>query len=148
LKRTVAAALEKVDAPRHPSTADLTVNDPTVHRCQNYAWRWGYAGYTVVNIFALRATDKKQLARADDPVGPENDERIKQALIDTCAAGGIVVCGWGASAPKRGRVVRTMIAELRCPVHALDWSQSGAPKHPLYLRRDLRPQPWEPLGLA
>jgi hypothetical protein len=54
----------------NPSTADARVDDPTVRRCVGYALAWGFAELECVNIFALRSTDPRALARADDPVGP------------------------------------------------------------------------------
>src|SRR3954469_17706712 len=60
----------------NPSTADETVNDPTVARCARRARSWGYGGLVVTNLFAFRATDPSGLRAAPDPVGPEDDAAI------------------------------------------------------------------------
>lgn len=57
----------------NPSTADATQDDPTIRRCMGFARRWGYGGITVVNLYAYRATNPRDLLTAADPVGPEND---------------------------------------------------------------------------
>ena len=58
----------------NPSTADEQHEDPTVRRCLDFARRNGFAALTVVNLFALRATDPGELACHPDPVGPLNDQ--------------------------------------------------------------------------
>ena len=57
----------------NPSTADETLNDPTVRRCINYAKSWGYGGIYMANMFAFRATDPKEMKQAKDPIGYRND---------------------------------------------------------------------------
>jgi hypothetical protein len=60
----------------NPSVADVHADGPTVMRCQTFARRWGCGSLYVVNTFAYRATDQRQLLVAADPVGPENDKHI------------------------------------------------------------------------
>lgn len=43
----------------NPSTADETIDDPTIRRCRNFAIREGCGGLVVVNLFAYRATDPR-----------------------------------------------------------------------------------------
>ncbi len=40
----------------NPSTADETIDDPTLRRCMNYAKDWGYGGLIMVNLFAYMST--------------------------------------------------------------------------------------------
>jgi len=49
----------------NPSTADADVLDPTVRRCVGFALAWGFGSLEVVNLFAFRATDPRDLVRAD-----------------------------------------------------------------------------------
>lgn len=135
----------------NPSTADAFTNDATIRRCVRYAhsWKWrpnhpskdwaGYGGLEVVNLFAYRATDPLQMMKADDPVGPDNDRHI----IETCKHAGMVVCAWGVHGVWRNRDddVLQLLLGLDITPHYLQRTGNGSPRHPLYLRADLRPQP-------
>lgn len=120
----------------NPSTATADVLDPTVRRCLGFTARWGFQTMRVVNCFALRSTDPKQLRKVIDPVGPENDAAIRAACQDAA----LVVLAWGAHAALHGRdrAVATLIRETIgfANVGALRWSKRGAPGHPLYLPND------------
>ena len=41
----------------NPSTADAEREDATTRRLRGFCRAWGYGGYLLVNLFALRATD-------------------------------------------------------------------------------------------
>ena len=58
----------------NPSTADETLDDPTIRRCIDFAKRWGYGGLVMANLFAYRATNPSEMKAATDPVGVANDE--------------------------------------------------------------------------
>ncbi|HEY5894703.1 MAG TPA: DUF1643 domain-containing protein [Chthoniobacterales bacterium] len=120
----------------NPSTADETHDDPTVRRCINYATRWGFGALCMTNIFAYRATDPMDMKAVTDPVGPDNDATLKRVADDA----GIVVSAWGIHGIHMGRerAVKAMLPALHC----LQMTKSGAPGHPLYLRADLTPIPW------
>lgn len=75
-----------------PSTADALEDDPTIRRCVAFTKAWGLDGLVVVNLFALRATDPRALARHRDPVGPANDQFIREALHPWS----VPVAAWGA----------------------------------------------------
>jgi hypothetical protein len=45
----------------NPSTADADVDDNTISKCIGFAKRWGHGGITVVNLYAWRATNPKEL---------------------------------------------------------------------------------------
>ena len=83
----------------NPSTADETVNDPTVTRCMGYARRWGYSGMIMLNLFAYRATDPQEMKRQADPVGPANDFHL---LLNCCRVQRVVCC-WGNHGQYMGR---------------------------------------------
>lgn len=63
----------------NPSTADASKDDPTITRCIGFALREAYGGIRVLNLFALRATDPGELAKAADPIGPDNDVHLRGA---------------------------------------------------------------------
>lgn len=134
----------------NPSTADARQDDPTIGRCQSFARGWGYGRLEVVNLFAFRATNPVELMVARKPItgvqrdviGPDNDQHIHRAVGDA----DLVVCAWGnmntSWKQARAREVRAMV---KVP-HALAFTQSGDPRHPLYVRKYTQPAPWEPIG--
>jgi hypothetical protein len=113
----------------NPSTADAGTDDPTIRRCVNFSHGWGHGGIVVVNLYALRATDPRELLKVADPVGPEND----QAIEDACA-GNFTVVAWGAKA-KRDRVkrVKGLLFDTALDVGCLGLTKEGHPRHPLYV---------------
>ena len=121
----------------NPSTADAERDDPTIRRCGGFARAWGFAAMTVVNLFALRATDPARLRRARDPIGCDNDRHIAAAA----AAGDALVLAWGAHGGLGGRdrAVLALVADRR--PECLGVTRAGQPRHPLYLPRATRPRP-------
>ena len=122
----------------NPSTADETVNDPTVERCQRYAQSWGYGGLHVCNLFAWRTTDPAVMMAADEPVGPEND----LSILEIASPAGIVVCGWGnhGSHLNRSQEVLNLLRINGIVPYALALTIQKEPGHPLYLKKSLKPK--------
>ncbi len=60
----------------NPSTADESIDDPTIKGCIQFAKNWGYDGFYVTNLFAFRATDPKVLKKAPKPIGEDNDRYL------------------------------------------------------------------------
>lgn len=125
----------------NPSTADAEQDDPTIIRCMNFARSWGLGGIVVVNLYGLRATNPKELWRADDPIGPDNDRHLyvytKSHIFER-----IIVAAWGANAkPDRVRQVMSMPQMQRA--QCLGVTKHGAPRHPLYVRGDTTPHSFE-----
>lgn len=127
----------------NPSTADAERDDATIRKCMSYARRWGYFRIIVVNLFAFRATDPKDLRAAmtlgEDVVGPLNDTVIRGVV----AGAEWVICAWGAApwATDRAEAVADLIFNRKphVAIHALAYAKNGAPVHPLYQRLDLLP---------
>lgn len=121
----------------NPSTADELVNDPTVERCERRARMLGYGGLVVVNLFAFRATDPNELYDAEDPVGPDNDAFIKDAI----KLSSLFVCGWGNHGTLTGRnlEVLNLLKSLGIEPHALKINMDGSPAHPLYIAYKAQP---------
>lgn len=125
----------------NPSIADALHDDPTIRRCLHYARDWGCGALTVVNLYAWRATDPAELWTADDPVGPENDAHLVAAATIAGDTAGPLVGAWGANA-KADRIAKVLALPGMDRLTALGVTKSGQPRHPLYLKADLTPQPW------
>lgn len=126
----------------NPSTADASLDDPTIRRCIGFARGWSYGGLVVTNLFALRATDPKALYAHRCPEGPDNDA----TLAEVAGRSGLIVCAWGAHGPRvvfgHVRGVLDLLRESGKPLHCLGTTKAGQPLHPLYLRADLKPVPF------
>lgn len=120
----------------NPSTADATVDDPTIRRCIAFAKSWGCGSLVVVNLFAYRTPKPALLRVAVDPVGPENDQNIRE-VVEQAA---MVVAAWGNDGIYRDRD-REVLALLKAPL-CLGITNRKAPRHPLYLRGDTRLVPF------
>ncbi|WP_372422799.1 DUF1643 domain-containing protein [Salinarimonas chemoclinalis] len=119
----------------NPSTADAERDDPTIRRVRALARGFGYGRVVVANLYALRATDPRALATHPDPVGPENAAHL------AALAGEIrdVVCAWGNPAdPEHARAALALLAGAGARLWHLGLTRSGAPRHPLYVPRDVR----------
>jgi hypothetical protein len=122
----------------NPSVADSSMDDPTVARCQQFARNWGSGRLFVTNTFAYRATDPKQLLKAKDPIGPENDKHILAAARRSRT----IVIAYGrphSSLRQRTLDVCAMLRRHGHQLYALQLNKDGTPHHPLYLRIDVKP---------
>jgi hypothetical protein len=118
----------------NPSTADEVADDPTIRRCIGFAKSWDYGGLVMLNAYAFRATDPKEMKRALEPIGPENDAKLAH-YTRQCDA---VIAAWGThcSVSRAVRVCEVIGRRIDC----LGKTKDGAPKHPLYLAANTRPQ--------
>lgn len=120
----------------NPSTADALSDDATVRRCRAFSLSWGCSEMEVVNLFAYRSTDPKRLFRVDDPVGPDNDQHIREAVERH--RGERIVAAWGSRGVFQGRgdsVLDILYRKVgRHGVHAFGMTiKTNQPRHPLYL---------------
>ena len=121
----------------NPSTADAELDDPTIRRCIGFAKAWGYNRLVMVNLFAYRATEPADMKRAFAPEGLFN----LTIVHEQSACADLTVAAWGTHGSFQGNNERY----LRClnNPHHLGLSKHGHPKHPLYLKGDVKPQPME-----
>lgn len=135
----------------NPSTADASVDDPTIRRCIGFARRDGFDGIVVQNVYGLRTPDPKALyAFAHDPVGPETDAYLSMTLTERVRRGLPVVAAWGAGpGGSRQHQLRfiSRVRSVRRLVPGVDWrclglTRAGAPRHPLYVKADQPLIPW------
>lgn len=129
----------------NPSTATAKVNDPTIRRCIAFSMRWGYGGIVVRNLFALRATDPRELRHHPDPDGPDNHLHLLSAVHDA-----FTVCAWGShqlAIEPGARLVNKLLA-VGVDVRCLGTTKDGHPRHPLYVRGDAVPVAFGPVPRA
>ncbi|MBS0988958.1 DUF1643 domain-containing protein [Acetobacter okinawensis] len=118
----------------NPSTADASMDDPTIRRCIGFAERLNASGIVVVNLCAFRAALPSDMFAARDPVGPENHT----AVLEAVDAANKVIAAWGNDG---GRIIRSnpaaeMIAgAVKNSGKAFslgELTKQGHPWHPLY----------------
>lgn len=121
----------------NPATGDTERRPrPTLGRCIARSRDLGAAGVLVVNLFAFRQTDPRTLRSADDPVGPANDEILRE-FTRKCAR---TIVAWGSHGALRGRS-REVGSLLTAPL-CLGTTKHGEPRHPLYVPADAALVPW------
>lgn len=122
----------------NPSTANATEDDPTIRKCVGFSKRWGYGRMVVVNLFAVRSTDPKAVARMSmaDAEGPMNGYWI----IEAAKEGREVICAWGCAQhlPRIAERIGNVVALIRkhapdTPLTCLGRRQDQHPRHPLML---------------
>ena len=134
----------------NPSTADALSDDPTIRRVVSFSKREGAHAALVLNVWALRATDPKDLHARREAFELENLEYIER-LVE----GQKVVVAWGSSVaigPGLSQVKQTLQHKAGS-VWCLGYTKgqrcgSGArvcrqPRHPLYLRADTPLEPFD-----
>lgn len=129
----------------NPSTADAETDDATIRKLKGFGARNGWGRIIVGNLFAYRATDVRELARACNPEGrPTNDLH----LLRMCREAGRVIVAWGpvAKQPKHYRNrFRQVVDLIDKPLFSIgEPAKCGHPKHPLMLPYDSPILPWRP----
>lgn len=125
----------------NPSIADEHQNDPTVERCQRRAISGGFGALEVTNIFALVSTDPAGLYSCPDPIGPENN----QAILDAVKNAGKVIVAWGTHGQflERAKEVVDLLRNAGVTPYCLGQNADKSPKHPLYRAYSCSLEPFE-----
>ena len=151
LRRPALTAEERAKPPMafimlNSSTADEVKDDPTVAKSRRYAAGWGFGEVIVLNAFAYRATDPKNMRAHPDPIGPANDEVTLNTVAHVIDRGGIIVCGWGNHGLHldRGVALRRLLRPYT--LHSFPITKQQQPGHPLYLKASITPLPWLAAG--
>lgn len=128
----------------NPSTADERKDDPTIRKCIGFAKRWGFEAVCITNLFAFRSTDPLAMKKYPEPVGPDNNNHIRKCARDA----ELVIAAWSKHGVFNHRDVEVwaMVSNERYltddGLQCLAVNQDGTPSHPLYLKYDLKPQPY------
>lgn len=120
----------------NPSTADETLDDPTIRRCIGFAKSWGYGAMCMTNLFAWRDTDPSKMKLVPHPIGEDNDEWLSEIATNA----GLIVAAWGKDGSHlyRGIKVKQLLPNLHC----FKLNKDGSPQHPLYLPKAMKPIPY------
>ncbi len=116
----------------NPNRADELHNDPTISRCINFAYDWGFGSLEVVNLFAYCTSDPLELRRVSDPIGKDNDHFLVQAVANAY----YTVIAWGTQGTLLGqnRHVLDLLAQTE-HVYCFGLTKEGHPRYPLYLKK-------------
>lgn len=122
----------------NPSTADENIDDPTIRRCITFAKRDGYGGIIMLNLFAYRATNPKELKQADNPIGQHNNAELRR---ETRGRSILLAYGANYTGGRADEVQKLLgIDTYRTSTFCLGRTQAG---HPLYLKSTTPMEPWE-----
>jgi hypothetical protein len=117
----------------NPSTADGAADDPTIRAVMRFSNRAGYWAAVVCNLYALRATDPRDLGRHADPLGPRNLDHLRVLADGARFSRTPVVVAWGANAPRdwAADVLRNELGDV--DLVCLGVTRAGHPRHPCRL---------------
>jgi hypothetical protein len=132
---------------QNPSTADASEDDPTIRKCIGFARKHGFGGISVRNVFALRATDERELLTHPDPFGPVNEGHLMAARAESLMTR--LVVAWGnrlGGRRLRHHYDRAAACCLTLKPYCLGTNASGEPKHPLFVPYSAALVPWRHVG--
>lgn len=125
----------------NPSTADEERNDTTISKCMGFAKKWGYGGIYMLNLYGFRATDPADLLKAEQPIGPANDEAFGYYRSRV----GLVVAAWGSCIPRKQQPrmeYRARIDQVTTciwgSIYCLGFTKDQSPRHPSRLGYDTK----------
>lgn len=137
----------------NPSKADGSTDDPTIRKCRGFSERWGFTLMSVVNLYAYRATDPRDLRKAVQEGRHEtwatNREHVESEITDPDTK--LVIAAWGGGAPNqrnhtRLREMTNLLRKYRGKVACLGYTKKNQPRHPLMLGYDTPLVAWSPDG--
>lgn len=125
----------------NPSTADASVDDPTIRRVIRFSQRWGHGSLRVLNLSPLRTPRPREcLAHAlPEEVRDHNLSLLSEVEGPILAAWGV----WGARLLLRDAAQSSLLDTL--PLQALGRTRDGHPLHPLARGRHRVPDDALPL---
>ena len=143
----------------NPSTATHLETDPTIRKLEKLARAMAFDRLDMTNLHPLRSTEPVGLLEHRRATSwPNATERRAEAEATNlhvirwmAARAETVLCAWGGPYSPRAmqdlvaglarRVVSALVADGRT-LHCLALTKDGYPRHPLYLKDELRPAPW------
>ena len=128
----------------NPSTADEERNDRTLSRCIGFARGWGFGYLLVTNLSPFRSALPKDLfEHGPDPKPVE--KRNLEATVEAALNSHLVVLAYGNHGGRERKAEKTLspLEERGIQTHTLGITMQGHPRHPLYVRGDTKPVPFD-----
>lgn len=121
----------------NPSTADHIIDDPTIRRCKGFARAWGFEHLIVANVNPYRTPRADQVVIPEERVLHTNDYFLDKLACEA----DYICCAWGAIAPASlvKRAWSIISDKPDKEIVALGLTKNGSPRHPLYIKADVRP---------
>ncbi|MEE1211187.1 MAG: DUF1643 domain-containing protein [Treponema sp.] len=126
----------------NPSTADSVEPDRTMCRVMHYAEQENFDGFAMINLYPQRATQPQNLKIYNNELHQKNLSKIKTLVASI--ENPVILLAFGGNITKVGflqscfidiyNVLKTFNPSWKC----LDIGKTGIPKHPLYLKNELR----------
>ena len=136
----------------NPSTAKPGALDPTLKSVERIAQNNGYDSFLMFNVYPQRATDPNAMDSAfNSELHAENLAAFRYVL-SLCAADKrpAVWAAWGTLIEKRPYLIDAVLDLVALgEEYGAAWltfgkrSKAGHPHHPLYLRADSKPEPFD-----
>ena len=131
----------------NPSTAQPGALDPTLKSVERLAAANGFDSWIMFNVYPQRATDPNDMDKTPDRTLCDENLRWLQAVLAQTEP--TMWAAWGTLIEKRDYLpglMREMVALTR--EREIPWvfgkrSKKGHPHHPLYLRKDSTPEPFD-----
>jgi len=123
----------------NPSTARDNVDDPTVRREVNFTKAWGFNAYYKCNVCDYRLTNPAMLA--SPTIMPRSRENVP-TILKIANRASIIILAYGALHPRIQKYADELVELLdqKYQLYCLGWTQSGNPKHSLYLPKYVKPE--------
>lgn len=132
----------------NPSTAQPGALDPTLKSVERLANANGFDSWIMFNVYPQRATNPNDMDKMPDRALCDENLRWLQAVLAQTEP--TMWAAWGTLIEKRDYLpglMREMVALTR--EKNIPWvtfgprSKKGHPHHPLYLRKDSAPEPFD-----
>ena len=138
----------------NPSTAQPGALDPTLKSVERIARYNGFDSFIMFNVYAQRATSPDDMERVPNlELHHENMRAFSYVLSHTTEP--VIWAAWGTIIEKRNYLwpcLRDMIAIGEAAgarwVTCGKRSKAGHPHHPLYLKTDVVPEPFDVIAYA
>ena len=121
----------------NPSKANHERDDPTTSFMINIAKREGCGRYMAVNVHDYVATDPNGMKNILDPVSPDNDKYIIEAI----RMAHVLVVTWGRDGNFIGRadhVMDILTTLYHKEIYCFGINNDGSPRFPRALRKDVQ----------
>lgn len=130
----------------NPSYAGAERNDQTISKDIGFGKRLGWRRIIKGNVYGFVATDIRDLAKAADPIGPENDEHLEEIISDA----DLVIPVWGTldklppALRNRWRRIVALASIYEKPLHCFGTTNDGQPRHTARIGYDTSLVRWTP----